>query len=188
MPVTDDEKAAKAARTPPFRARSRRSSASSARATVHADGRRGSAGALARAIPTGARCRSTSPLGHRRASPRGRNRPRCFRPGGPRVRRPMIYHVLAEGAEASAACARSSTPEQTRWTRLYAKEIGVDIDELLVLPARLRRAGRWRSPTCSSRSGRRPTSVAIDSVAALHATRRARGSDGRPDGRGAGRG
>ena len=58
----------------------------------------------------------------------------------------MIYHVLAEAQKLGGVCAFIDA--EHAMDPLYAKEIGVDIDELLVSqPDSASR--RWRSPTCS---------------------------------------
>ena len=111
--------------TPRCRARSPRSSASSARAPSCAWATRARRCASTRSPP--ARCRSTSRWASA-ACPRGR----IVEVFGPESsgKTTLIYHVLAEAQKLGGVCAFIDA--EHAMDPLYAREIGVDIDELLV--------------------------------------------------------
>ena len=123
-----------------------------------------------------ARCRSTSRSASAGCRAGGSSRSSARRP---RARRRWST-TCSPRPRSRAASARSSTPS-TRWTPIYAKRIGVDVDELLVSqPDHGEQA--LEIADLLIRSGTIDV-VAIDSVAALTPKAELEGADGRPDGR-----
>ena len=176
MPVTDQEKAAKA-RDAALQGALTQIEREFGKGSVM---RMGDEGAQVRcdAIPTGALSLDLA-LGIG-GVPRGR----IVEVFGPESsgKTTMIYHVLAEAQKLGGVCAFIDA--EHAMDPLYAKEIGVDIDELLVSQPdygeqALEIAGHARALGCRGCSGDRLGGGA-------HAASGARGPDGRPDSRCAG--
>ena len=94
----------------------------------------------------------------------------------------LVYHVLAEAQKLGGVCAFIDA--EHAMDPLYAREIGVDIDELLVSQPDYGEQA-LEIADMLVRSGAVDV-VAVDSVAALTPRVGARGPDGRPDRRPAG--